>query len=91
MAVAKRQRREKLAKIEESKVGRLERKPQLKQTALQDRPIYIGQAQGEEKKKYKKGSQNWARGPFFSSSLLDWHALLTEGCIFLYFLNKTEL
>ena len=27
----------------------------------------------------------------FSSRLLGWHALTPLGCIFLYFLNKTEL
>ena len=58
MEVAKRQGREKPTKIEQRKVGRPEREPQVKQIALHARPIYIGQAQGEEKKTYKKGSQN---------------------------------
>ena len=91
MEVAKRQGREKPSKIEQRKVGRPERGPQVKQIALHARPIYIGQAQGEEKKTYKKGSQNWAGGPLFSLGLLGWHAFTTGGCIFLYFLNKTEL
>ena len=43
MAVAKRQRMEKPAKIEKRKV----RGPQVKQTTLLAGPIYIGQAQGE--------------------------------------------
>ena len=55
MAVVKRQRREKPSKIEQRKV----RGPQVKQTALLASPIYIGQAQREEKKKtYKKRSKN---------------------------------
>ena len=37
----------------------------MKQTALLASPVYIGRAQGEEKKTYKKRSQNWAVG-FFS-------------------------
>ena len=45
MAVAKRQGREKPAKIEQRKV----RGPQVEQPALLASPIYIGQAQGEEK------------------------------------------
>ena len=49
MEVAKRQGREKPAKIEQRKVQGLERGPQVEQTALLDSPIYIGQAQGEEK------------------------------------------
>ena len=37
----------------------------------------------------KKRSQNWAGG--LSSGLLSRHALKAWGCIFLYFLNKTQL
>ena len=37
-------------KIEQRKVQGPEREPQVKQTALLASPIYIGQAQGEEKK-----------------------------------------
>ena len=55
MAVAKRQRREKPAKIEQRKVRELERRPQVKQTALLASPIYIGHAQGVEKKHIKRG------------------------------------
>ena len=47
MAVAKRQRREKPAKIEQRKVRGPECGPQVKQTPLLAGPIYIGQAQGE--------------------------------------------
>ena len=46
MAVAKRQGREKPAKIEQRKVPR---GPQVEQTTLLAGPIYIGQAQGQEK------------------------------------------
>jgi len=49
MAVAKRQRMEKAAKIEQKKVREPEWGPQVKQTALPASPIHIGQAQGEEK------------------------------------------
>jgi len=49
MAVAKRQSREKPMKIEQRKVRRLEQGPQVKQTALLASPIFVGQAQGEEK------------------------------------------
>ena len=48
MAMAKRQRREKPAKIEQRKVRGPERGLQGKQTALLASPIYIRQAQGEE-------------------------------------------
>ena len=44
MVVAKRQRREKPAKIEQRKVQGPEWGPQVKQTALLASPIYIGQA-----------------------------------------------
>ena len=54
-----------------------------------DSPIYIGQAQGEGGKTYKKRSQNWAGG--FSSHLLGWPAFIPRGCILRCFLNKTEL
>ena len=60
MAVAKRQGREKPAIIEQGKVRGLEWGPRVKQIALLDSLIYIGQAQGEEKKPYKKRSQNWS-------------------------------
>ena len=41
-------------------------------------------------KTYRKRSQYWARG-LSSLCLLGQHALMPRGCIFLYFLNKTEL
>ena len=56
--MAKRQGREKPAKIEQRKDRGLELGPQVEQTALLASPIYIGQAQGEEEKMYKKRSQN---------------------------------
>ena len=53
MAVAKRQGREKPPKIER-KVWGPEWGPQVEQTTLLTNPIYIGQAQGGEKKKAKQ-------------------------------------
>ena len=58
MVVAKRQNREKPAKIEQRKVQRLDQGPQVKQTALLASPVYIGQARGGGGKTYKKRSQN---------------------------------
>ena len=58
MAVAKRQRRGKPVKIEQRKVRGPELGLQVKQTALLASPIYLGLAQGEEKKAHKKRSQN---------------------------------
>ena len=49
MMVAKRQGREKPTKTEQRKVSGPEWGPRVKQTALLASPIYIGQAQGEEK------------------------------------------
>ena len=98
MVATKRQGREKPAKIEgQRKVRGPESGPQVEQTALLASPIYIGQAQGEEKT-YTKRSQR-ARGllprsgshSLFSLHLLGWRALMAQGCTFLYFLNKTEL
>ena len=57
MAVSERQRREKPTKTEQRKVQGLEGGPRVKQKALLANPVYIGQAQGEEKK-HKKKSQN---------------------------------
>ena len=54
MTVAEVQRREKPTKIEQRKVQGLEWEPQVKQTALLASPIYIGQAQREEKKHVKR-------------------------------------
>ena len=48
---------EKPTKIEERKLQGLEWEPQVKQTALLARPIYLGQAQGEEKKHIKRGAK----------------------------------
>ena len=98
MVVAKRLGREKPAKIEQRKVRGLDGGPRAEQTALLASPVYIGQAQGEGKKTYKKRSQRAGAlslrlilSLLFSSCLLGWHALMPQGCIFLYFLNKTEL
>ena len=56
MVLAKRQRREKPVKIEQRNVQRPEWGPQVKQAVLLARPIYIAQAQGEERKT-KKGAK----------------------------------
>ena len=78
MAVAKRQGKEKPTKIEQRKVWGPEWGPQVGQTALLAGPIYVGQAQGEEKT-HKKRSQR-ARG---SLSLPHMHTLsLSPLCIF---------
>ena len=71
MAVAKRLGRENPVKIEQRKVQGPEWRPQVEQTALLASPIYIGKAQGEEKKYIKNG----AKGQGLSESLLGWHAL----------------
>ena len=62
MVVAKWQRRDKPMKMEQRKVPGPGWGPQVKQTALLASSIYTGQAQGEEKKAYKRRSQNWASG-----------------------------
>ena len=49
MVVAKRQGREKPAKIDQRKVRGPEWGPQVEQRALLASPIYIGQAQGQGK------------------------------------------
>ena len=88
MVVAKRQGRGKHAKIEQSKVQGPEWGLQVKPTALGASPIYI--VPGGGGKTYEKWSQNWA-GDISSLGLLGQHTLMSIGCIFLYFLNKTEL
>ena len=55
MVVAKRQNREKPAKIEQRKVQRLDQGPQVKQTALLASPVYKGQAQRRGDKCIKRG------------------------------------
>ena len=54
MVVAKRQGREKPAKIEQRKVRGPQRGLQVEQMTLLADPVYIGQAQGEEKKHKKR-------------------------------------
>ena len=80
MAVTKRQRREKPTKIEQRMVQGIEWGPQAKQTAVLTSPIYIGQAQEEEKqrKTYKKRNKNWIGGLLFSSHILGQPALRTQ-------------
>ena len=100
MVVVKRQRKEEPTRIEQRKVWGPEWGPQVEWTALLASPIYIGQAQGEEKKHIKRG----AKGPRVSLShvcalsvslsplCVFWVSMPPTpwGCIFLYFLNKTE-
>ena len=57
MVVAKRQGREKPTKTEQRKVQMLELGPQVKQAGLLASPIYIGQAQWEEKARIKRGAK----------------------------------
>ena len=57
MALAKRQRRDKPVKIEQRKIWGPEWGPQVDQTVLLASPIYIGQAQREEKKHVKRGAK----------------------------------
>ena len=83
MAVAKRQGREKPLKMEQRKVWGPEWVSQVKQKTLLASPIYIGQAQGEEKKHIKRGGKIGLQASLFSSHLLGWHACKPRGCIFL--------
>ena len=80
MAVAKRQGREKPKKVGHWNVRGPEWGPQVEQTALLASPIYI-----------RLAPQRAGDLLFFSSRLLGRHTLVPRGCIFLYFLNKTEL
>ena len=59
-------------------------RPQIEQTALLASPIYIGQAQGRNKKHIKKGAKAhalslspecWRAPPLSSFHILSWHAL----------------
>ena len=68
MGVAKRPGREKPAKIQQRKVWGPEWEPQVKQTALLDGPIYIGQAQGE--KNIKRGARASSLSPTCWGALL---------------------
>ena len=67
MVVAKRQRKEKPAKMEQKKIQGLESEPQMKQTALLASPVYIGQAQGEKKNHIEK--PKLSKGLLFSQRL----------------------
>ena len=79
MAVAKRKRREKPAKIEQRKVWGPEWGPQVKQTALLASPVYTGQAWGRRR-------NIWKEKPKFSfellfSCLLCRPTLTPRGCV----------
>ena len=87
MVVAKRQRREKPAKIKQRKVKRRSRGPepgpQAEQAALLASSIYIGQAQWEGKKHIKRGAKGLELSLVFTS--LGPHSRIPQGCIFLLF------
>ena len=68
--------------MEEKKLRGLEWEPQVKQTALLASPIYIVQAQGEEKKHVKRGAK-------IEPLLWGQPALTPWRCTFLYLPNKT--
>ena len=98
MVVAKRQRKEKPAKIEQRQVRGPECRPEVTQTALLVSPIYIGQGQGK-KKIHKKRSQklSWGGGGVGWGEVGGWRwgdgsllfasfgsaSLTPQGCIFL--------
>ena len=92
MAVAK--RREKPVKIEQRKVQGPEWEPQVKQTALLDGPIYIGEAQGEKNIKTEAKASALSplcTGALFSSRLwINVPSHLQDG-FSCYCLNKIEL
>ena len=94
MAVAKRQGREKPAKIEQRKVRGPEFGLQVEQTARLASPIYIGQPQGEGKKLTKKRSQSLLSlprpGVITLRIWVDMPLRLEDG-FSCYHLNKIEL
>ena len=75
MVVAKRQRKEKPAKMKQKKIQGLGWEPQVKQTALLDSPIYIV---SEEQKKHTKREAKIEPLSYFGRP-----ALIPQGCIFL--------
>ena len=88
MAVAESQRREKPEKIEQRKGPRTEWGPPVKQTAFLASPVYIGQAQEEEKNLIGAKTGPEASPLFTSFGLASPHA---SKIYFPFFLNKTEL
>ena len=97
MVVAKRQGREKPEKIEQKKVQGPEWGLQVEQIILLANPIYIGQAQGEEKnieEEEPKGSVCLSlprAGEFLCSRLwVDMPSRLEDGFSY-YYPNKIEL
>ena len=86
--VAKRQRKEKPAKMEQKKIQGLESEPQMKQTALLASPVYTGQAQGEEKKHVKRGAKI---EPGASLLFMSFGSARPHASIFLCLPNTTEL
>ena len=106
MVVATRQRREKPTKIEERKVWGPEWEPQLKQTPLLASPVYIGQAQGEEKRNIKGRAKIESLASLLFASfgsacpsalrmyfplLSKWNWAVTRGCITLVCLRAITL
>ena len=84
MAVAKRQRKEKPAKMEQKKIQGPGVRTSVKQTALLASPIYIGQAQQVGDKHINGGSQDRLR-----PLLCSWPTLTPQGCTLLCLWNKT--
>ena len=89
MSVAKRQRREKPAKIEQKKVQGPELGPQVKETALLASTVYTRQPQGR-RKIIKRGAKI-DPGPLFSLPLLGRPMLMLWECILHFLPNKNEL
>ena len=86
MVVTERQRREKPVETEQRTIwGPEEWGPQVKQTALLDSPIYIGQAPGWGDKCIKGGNLEGLRPLFYSSCGSD---SFFEGVLFFVFLIK---
>ena len=103
MAVAKRQRSEKPTKTEQREVPRIGMRTTGRTSRTPGQPDLHRAGPGGGEKNIRRGAKGQVSLclslscslslslSFFSSHLLDRHALTPRGCIFLYFLNKTEL
>ena len=89
MAVAKRQRRERTMKIEQRKVPGLSEDLRWNKQPSWLAQFTQGRLRGGEKT--EKEEPKSGQGVLFSSRILGWPTLMPQGCIFLCFLNKTEL
>ena len=90
MALAKRQRRDKPVKIEQRKIWGPEWGPQVDQTVLLASPIYIGQAQREEKKHIKRQAKIGPGLSLFFKSFGSAHPHVSR-MYFALLVSKTEL